>query len=113
MATPITITDDQFEEKVLQSPEPVVVDFWAPWCGPCRVVGPILATLAENLAGRVRFVKVNVDENQLSAARYRVQGIPTLLFFRDGELVKKAVGAMPESALRSLIEELFGVPAST
>ena len=111
MATPISINDTQFEAEVLKSPLPVVLDFWAPWCGPCRMVGPMLETLAEQMDGQVRFVKINVDENPQNASRFGVQGIPTLLFFRGGNLVDTVVGALPETALRDRIESTFEMQA--
>ncbi len=105
---PLAITDDQFEQEVIQSPTPVVVDFWAPWCAPCRMIAPAIESLSRELDGKVRFVKINVDENALHASKFGVQGIPTLLFFRAGELVDTAVGAYPEPMLREKIEEVFG-----
>jgi len=107
MSEPIQISDERFEEEVLRSTSPVVVDFWAPWCAPCRMVAPVIESLSKELAGKVRFVKVNVDENGAQAARYGVQGIPTLLFFRTGEMVDRAVGAYPEKILKEKIEEVF------
>lgn len=109
MSEPINITDNQFDTEVLQSASPVVVDFWAPWCAPCRMVAPAIQNLSKELAGKVRFVKVNVDENPVQASKYGVQGIPTLLFFKAGELVDSAIGAYPEPMLREKVTETFGL----
>ena len=87
MAKPLDVSDAQFEAEVLKSPLPVLVDFWAPWCGPCRMVAPIVEELAEEYHGRVKFVKVNTDENLDTAMRYGIRSIPTLLLFKDGQLV--------------------------
>ncbi|HEX9796089.1 MAG TPA: thioredoxin [Anaerolineales bacterium] len=104
---PINVTDDAFESAVLQSETPVIVDFWAPWCGPCRMVAPVLEKLAEEYAGRIVVAKVNTDENPAWAQRYGVQGIPTMLFVADGNLVHQQVGALPEPYLRDMVEEFL------
>jgi len=111
VANTMAVTDADFQKEVLESTLPVVVDFWAPWCGPCRMVGPVVETLSREFDGQVRFVKVNVDENPEKAAAYGVQGIPTLLFFRDGEMVERIVGALPEPVLRSQVQSTFGIAA--
>ena len=109
MSAPIAITDADFQKEVVESPIPVVIDFWAPWCAPCRMVAPAIDTLSKELDGKVRFVKINVDENQLQASKFGVQGIPTLLFFSGGQLVDSAVGAYPEAVLREKIADTFGI----
>jgi thioredoxin 1 len=109
---PVHVTDAAFEKAVLQSTLPVVVDFWAPWCGPCKMVAPILDKLAKELAGKVLIAKVNTDENSDWAMRYGVQGIPTMLFIADGKIVHRQVGALPEPALRNLIQQFLEVVQS-
>ena len=89
-------TDNSFEEDVLKSDIPVLVDFWAPWCGPCRMVGPIIEIVAERLNGKAKVFKLNVDENPRSAAQYRISGIPTVLVFRNGAVEKEMVGVQSE-----------------
>lgn len=93
-------TDQNFEKEILQSDLPVLVDFWAPWCGPCRMVGPIVEKLAQEFQGKVKVAKLNVDENQQTAQKYQVMSIPTLKIFKNGQEVDNLIGAQPEGALR-------------
>jgi len=106
---PLHVTDDAFEKTVLKSEVPVVVDFWAPWCGPCKMVAPILDKLADEFAGKMLIAKVNTDENPQWAQSYNVQGIPTMLFIADGKVVHQQVGALPEPMLRSVIDQFLNV----
>jgi thioredoxin 1 len=94
-----TVTDKSFAADVLQSAEPVVVDFWAPWCGPCKMIAPALEEIAGEMAGKVKIAKVNVDENQEIAAQYGIRSIPTLMLFKDGKLAATKVGAAQKSDL--------------
>jgi len=103
----VEINGDNFEDEVLKCSSPVVVDFWAPWCGPCRMIAPITEKLAQEYAGRLKFCKLNVDENPQMASKYQVMSIPQILFFKDGEVVDEITGAVPESALRSKVEALL------
>jgi len=100
MSKTVQITDDDFSTAVLNSEIPVLVDFWAPWCGPCRVVGPILEELASESRDRLTVAKVNVDEHSDQASRYGVQGIPTMILFSGGQEVDRIVGALPKDDLR-------------
>jgi thioredoxin 1 len=102
MAT-VAVTDATFDAEVRQSPIPVVVDFWAEWCGPCKMIGPSLEELAVEFAGKFKVVKVNVDENPNSPAQMGVRGIPALFVFKDGEVVSNRAGAAPKAALQSWI----------
>ena len=102
-ANTVAVTDASFDAEVRQSSIPVVVDFWAEWCGPCRMIGPALEELAGEYAGRVKIVKVNVDENPDSPAALGVRGIPALFLFKDGQVVSNKVGAAPKAALETWI----------
>ncbi len=103
MSNAQAVTDQTFETEVLQSSTPVLVDFWATWCGPCRMIAPTLDQIASEYIGRLKVVKVDVDENAEVPSKYGVQGIPTLLLFKGGEVVEKLVGAYPKTALLSKI----------
>ena len=99
----ITLTGENFEQEELQSDIPVLVDFWATWCGPCRMLAPVVAQIAEEKAGELKVGKVNVDEEPLLAAEFKVSGIPTVMLFKDGKVANKAVGARPKSQLLSAL----------
>jgi thioredoxin 1 len=101
----VTITDDNFEEEVNQSEKPVLVDYWAAWCGPCKMVGPIVEELSEDFAEIIKVGKLDVDANQSSAAAQNVMSIPTLLLFKGGEVVAQQVGALSKSQLTEFIEK--------
>jgi thioredoxin 1 len=106
---PIHVTDAAFEKTVLQSSVPVVVDFWAPWCGPCKMIAPALEKLAKENAGKLLIAKVNTDENPSWAEKYGVQGIPTMLFVSDGKIVHRQTGALPEGMLREVVGQFLSV----
>jgi thioredoxin 1 len=98
-AAAVTVTDQSFATEVLNSTEPVLVDFWAPWCGPCRMLGPALEELAREFAGRVRVAKLNVDESPETAARFRIHGLPTILIFKNGQVIDRIIGLVPKKLL--------------
>jgi thioredoxin 1 len=110
---PVHVTDAAFENTVLQSKLPVIVDFWAPWCGPCRMIAPTLEKLAKEMAGKVLIAKVNTDENPQWAMQFGVQGIPTMLFVADGKIVHRHVGALPEANLRDVVNQFLEVVDSS
>ena len=99
----LKVTDSTFEQEVLNANEPVLVDFWAAWCGPCRTIAPVIEEPAGEYQGRLRVAKVNVDENPEAPARFGIRSIPTLMLFKDGELKEKVVGVQPKSQLNGLI----------
>src|SRR5579885_3898989 len=98
------VTDQDFEQKVLKSSEPTVVDFWATWCGPCRAMAPVFEKLSEEYQGKLRFAKMDTDENPMTPSRYGIQGIPTLIFFKDGQEVGRIVGLERPDVLRKRID---------
>ena len=109
MNEPIHVNDDAFEKSVIQSETPVIVDFWAPWCGPCKIIAPILEKIAKEFDGKLVVAKVNTDENQEWAGRYGIQGIPTLLFFAGGKVLHRQVGAVSEGILRDALDQFLEV----
>jgi thioredoxin 1 len=109
MSEPIHVTDAAFEKAVLQSPVPVIVDFWAPWCGPCKMVAPMLEKISKEMGDKLVVAKVNTDENPQWATQYGVQGIPTMLFIYGGKIVHRQVGALPERMLREAVTQFMEV----
>lgn len=107
MTTPLVVTDGSFEADVLKSNVLTLVDFWAPWCAPCRMISPVLDEIAQAYGERLRLVKVNVDENHQSPMKFGVQGIPNLIFFKNGRAVDQVVGAIPKAELVRRIEALL------
>lgn len=106
---PIHVTDAAFEQTVLQSPIPVIVDFWAPWCSPCKMVAPTLDKLAHEYDGKLLIAKINTDENPEWMREYGIQGIPTMLFISKGKIVHRQVGALPERMLRDVVTQFMEV----
>ncbi|NPV57217.1 MAG: thioredoxin [Anaerolineae bacterium] len=105
MNEPVHVTDDAFEKVIINSSLPVIVDFWAPWCGPCKMVAPILDKIAKEYEGKLLVAKVNTDENPMWAGQLGIQGIPTMLFYSGGKIVHRQVGALPETMLTTVVEE--------
>jgi thioredoxin 1 len=106
---PVHVTDEAFEKTILKSNIPVIVDFWAPWCGPCKMVAPALEKLAKEQAGKLLVTKVNTDENPEWANKFGIQGIPTMLFISGGKVIHSQVGAVPEPMLREVISQFLNV----
>lgn len=104
MSDVLAVSDATFEQEVLKSPTPVLIDLWAPWCGPCRAIAPVVDELAKEYAGRVKIVKMNVDDNQGTPAKYGVRSIPNLLLFKGGQVANQIVGAVPKAQLVKAIE---------
>ncbi len=100
------VSDSSFEAEVLQSPLPVLVDFWAPWCGPCKAIAPVVAELAKDYAGRLKVVKINVDDHPQAPSRYGVRGIPNLIVFKGGQVREQIVGAVPKAQLVKAIDQV-------
>lgn len=104
----VSVTNDTFDQEVLKASTIVMVDFWATWCGPCKIVAPVVEELAKEYEGKAKFAKVNTDENSDLASKYNIRGIPTLIFFKDGEVKDQIVGAVPKAQLKSKIDSFIG-----
>ena len=104
---PIAVTDSSFDAEVLRASGPVLVDFWAEWCGPCRTIAPFLEDLATDMAGKVTVAKINIDENPQTPMKYGVRGIPTVILFKDGQVAATKIGALPKSKLYDWVESVL------
>jgi thioredoxin 1 len=103
----VVVTDATFQKEVLESEQPTIVDFWASWCGPCRMIAPVFEELSSQYSGKVKFAKVNVDENPKIPANYGVRGIPTLIMFKEGKVVDQVVGAVPKNQLENIVKKVL------
>ena len=108
MAKSIEVTDSTFEEEVIKSDIPVLVDFWAVWCGPCKMIHPIIDELADEYDGKLKVARLDVDKNNQTASQYRIMSIPSLLFFKNGEKVDQVIGAVPKQQLAEKVDSLVG-----
>lgn len=104
----ITLTDANFKAEVLDSATPVLVDFWAPWCGPCQMIAPLVATVAKEYEGKIKVGKLNVDENPVTAGEYGIMSIPTIKIFKDGKIVEETVGVQPVTAITEKVDRVLG-----
>jgi len=102
------ITDQDFQKEVLESEEPVLVDFWAPWCGPCKMVGPVVEQMSEKFSGKLKVVKLNTDDNQNTSMKYQITGIPCMIIFKGGEEVNRLVGFRPADAMEQELNKIVG-----
>jgi thioredoxin 1 len=106
MSSPIELNDGNFESEVLKSDKPVLVDFWAPWCGPCRMVGPVVEEIAKDYEGKLKVGKLNVDDNSQTAVQYGIMSIPNLLFFKEGKVIDQIIGAVPKQHFVEKIDKI-------
>lgn len=104
----VTLTDANFKTEVLDSTSPVLVDFWAPWCGPCQMIGPVVASIAKEYEGKIKVGKLNVDDNPVTASEYGIMSIPTLKIFKEGKIVEEMVGVQPAQAIMQKIDKVLG-----
>lgn len=102
------LTDHSFEQEVLKNQAPVMVDFWAPWCGPCRMLSPVVEEIAKEYEARIKVAKINTDEHPMTAAKYKISAIPSLLFFKNGQVVEQLIGVHPKSEIKKKLESLLG-----
>lgn len=107
MSEPVVVTDGNFESEVLKAEKPVLIDFWAPWCGPCRMVAPIVKELANDYEGKIKVCKLNVDENSVTATKYNIMSIPTLALFKKGEVIETLIGARPKKDIVAFLGKAF------
>jgi thioredoxin 1 len=107
----LEVSDATFDQEVLQSEQPVLVDFWAVWCGPCKAIAPIVDALAAKYAGQLKVTKVNVDQNGATPSRYGIRGIPALLFFKGGKVAEQIVGYVPQDVIEEKVQKVIGAPA--